>query len=350
MRGFGWLFWLLLVGSPAFAQESTPPAVADEGVGATVGPEVESYLRARFARARELFDDRLYEHAFRLADSILRVSPDVSFAEELKRFKRTAQGRYVSGGVLTVTFEPDLGLEFPRRALKGTLRLANVSSAAVAIGKRRRSTLIGQARFQITEIYEDGTEWSTIGTRAIRVPKGFALGEGQSHEIAIDFPYPEGPRQPLIQIVDLHGHLIPTELILGKEKLQRAVPWMDHRATWVPKELAAARDEPSLQLQVGILTGDYRRTLVAGVIAIRRLRKAEQGGDNRPKEREQITTLLLDSLETKDPRMQYEVQFLLRELTGLPFRSVREWREWAKAGEEPADRKTRANSRDGERR
>ena len=70
------------------------PPEDPSGKPVDAGEVVQQFLIEKFREARDLFERQQYYPAFRLADAILVIDPDVPFRAELRRLRRRAEARY----------------------------------------------------------------------------------------------------------------------------------------------------------------------------------------------------------------------------------------------------------------
>ncbi len=307
-------------GSATARSEEAAPA-AD----ATV-PEVESFLRLKFQEAKLQYERRNYQLAMRIADAILALAPEVPFREELRKLRRSAEGRHLSGSLLSVTFHPVGEAEaFPERVLRGFLRIENISPEAVSIGRAGAEAMIGQAEVGVQELYADGSEWSSVLTPVVRIADGIRIETGASHDLELAADLPRGPRDPVVQIVTVRGSLLPTVLSTGDEKVVRPVPWLETTCLVLPEDLAEVETRAFEQLQVAILLDDARRLLAAGAAWVIRLREDPEID---LAQRGRTIDLLAGALATATPACEPAIRRLLAATTRQAAKTREEWASW----------------------
>ena len=149
-------------------------------------PNGDDYLRWKLDIAKEQFNHGQYYSAFRLADAILVLEPQISFRREAMELRRRAQAYYLGSKVIVVTFVPDssLGDEFPLTELRGILQIENVSGEAVTVGRIGEEGILGQVVFAVTDLFGDGGEAAATGRRTLRYDAGKILQPGES----VDYP------------------------------------------------------------------------------------------------------------------------------------------------------------------
>ncbi len=310
-----------------FPREGEGSEPRDAARAAPAGPEVERYFRARFADAKTLFEQGNYRGAFRLADAILTASPKLPLEDDLRRFRRLAEGRYLSGSILHARFEFADSEEFPRRAVRGELAIENISAAPLAIGKPGEACIVGQARWQVTEIYEDASEWTNAGSSVVRAEAGRVLQVGEVMKIPLEYSLPPAQNSPLMQSLTVAGDLLPIEIRVGKNVVTRGVPWVRSEFVALPPGAADRLADPFRELQMALLLEDARTLLVVGAVWAGELARREDGASA---EKARAMDLLIAALERGSATFQRAVMRMLERLTGQDLPTAEAWQLWAR--------------------
>ena len=315
--------------------EGGRPHPPDDPAGKPVdaGEAVQQFLSEKFQEAKDLFKRKQYYPAFRLADAILVIDPDVPFRAELRRLRRRAKARYLGSSVLTATFEFDATASFPCQSLAGTLVLENVSRKPVQVGEKRRAGILGRAVFHVTDVYPDGSEVSSSGTRVLRLEKGLELGPGESRRIPLEIDFPRPAGMPVLQLVEVTGSVRPPKLLLEGREVALQVPWQNTRKVLLHEELADVEANPYEHLQLALLSRDLARLVVSA--RLYRLRLEEDDPRVAALRRERTIDLLLTSLQKEDDASLHgQVIRELGHLTGKRRKpTVESWLKFARERE-----------------
>ncbi|MGE3165993.1 MAG: hypothetical protein AB7O52_13895 [Planctomycetota bacterium] len=307
----------LLIGAvPSDARaDDAKPLTADE------------YLAGRFEKVKQLIRLGDYGTAYRLADALLLVAPEVPFRSELQRLRRLAEGRHLGANLLGACFEFTPGDRiFPRRSLLGSLVVENLTEQVLEIGASRGSSVIGQARFRLTECYADGSEWSTEGTRNVTVESPFKLGPGEVQRIPIRLELPAGGASPVLQRFVVRGTFNATHVQRGAEPLPRSLPWQEFSQTTFREDLDVVREDPYKHLQLGLLGFDSARS----VVAIDLLRAQLTDGLLDEDQQDRVVDLLTGCLDDSNSGINAVLFRLLERFTGVRCEPRTEsWRLWA---------------------
>ncbi|MEE8142692.1 MAG: hypothetical protein V3T77_06295 [Planctomycetota bacterium] len=332
MAPLGWILVsaLFLHPAEALAQEWLPKKASEEPPPKDPGDAVECFFLEKLREAEQLFKNGHYRSAFKIADAIQVLAPDISFHKKVKKLRRDAEGRFLGGSILSIRFEVKGAeeLEFPVRTLHGQVVIENVTHEEIQLKLSRRQTLFGQAHYRVTEIYEDGSQKISQGTPVVRVEKGFQLAPGEQHSLPLEVFLPGDPtHNPVLQVVTVRGTLRPSAVQLPDRSISRAIPWQTSVTVLLPPELAEVREQPYRQLQLAMLTGDHRQLTAAGWLLLDELRG---GGAWAGGQREQTVEMLLKALDRDNPWFQRAAIHLLEAYTGKRRApTVESWKIWA---------------------
>ena len=329
---------LCLGGDPGVRAQSPPGPSRDQDLGGSGKPEVttpqdppvddlsvQRFLRAKFAEARALFKQGQYHAAFRTADSILTLYPDLPFREEVLTLRRRAQARHLGQSVLTVRFELESEPAFPARTIRGRLVLENVSAQNLVIGEPGTKGIFGQAIFVVTDVFPDGSELSNRGSRVVR-GRGFELEAGALHRMPLELELPGTPGFPVMQIIELDGGVRPSVLRTDGRDIPRTIPWHRTRDVVVPKELLDVSQDPYRELQLALIAGDIPRVVVASRLWRARL---DEDGDLAVAARERTVDLFLSTLDEEIEILRHIAVQELIALTGYDrIITAEDWQRW----------------------
>ena len=326
--------WLL----PATTAQEDTPRVSSRG---SVSQSVETFLAERLREGQERFRQGHFYSAFRIADAILVLAPDISFRAEAKRLRRRAEARYLGDRILTVHFELDASRNsFPLDVVHGSLVLENVSTSTVQVGEPEKAGILGLAEFEVLEFYLD-TQISNQGSRVVALDQGLELEPGASHRVAVELEVLRGPGVPVMQALRMQGTLRPSVLKVAGRAVARGIPWQGTLHVLLPDDLQAVPREPYRHLQRALLEREPRRLIVATRLWRQRL---QEGGELAAPLRERTVDLLLDSLSAAQDFID---RLIIQELAALTGESraatVDSWRIW-KLEREAEKRRRRGRS------
>lgn len=328
------LFLVAASWAPAtsWAQPSDPTFVRQDTPNDEVPTEAD-FLARRFEDAKRLYKQGNYGEAFRLADALLTVAPDVPFRDELKHLRRLAEGRHLGHSLVAVHFEVARG-EFPLREIAGFLVLENLTAKTIGVGEKGERQVLGQARYRLTEYYVDGSEWTIEGTKNIVAPSGFELDPGRIKRIKTSIPLPDADRGPVVQSVQVRGSIRPSQFRFEDELVGRSVTWQESRVLRLRDDYEAVRGNPYHHLQIGVLAESSAR-MVAAVQVLKASLEEDAISQIR---REQTIDQLIGALQPNG-RLNALLFRLLTSFTGVRCEPrIESWRTWAKRRKESRDK------------
>lgn len=303
-------------------------AAADEATRSRSSAETrEQFLESRFERVKELVRLGDYTTAFKLADALLVVAPNVPFRDELQRLRRLAEGRHLGANLLAARFEFSTEVApFPRAALVGDLVIENLTGQVLELGGAGKTALLGQARFRLTESYSDGSEWTTEGTRNVSVASAFELQPGEVRRVPVRFEIPLGGAGPVLQRFVVRGSFSATQVVKGESSLPRSIPWQELEETVFREDLDVVRGDPYKHLQLGLLGNDFARSVAA--VDVLRWQLTEGLLDEEMQDR--VVDLLTGCLDDDASRLNLFLFRLLEKFTGVRCEPrVGSWKLWA---------------------
>lgn len=292
---------------------------------------IERFLRSKLDEARELYRRRQYQGAYRIADAILTLDPEVSFRQEVRRLRRAAEARHLAKTVVLVTFEPKGGADFPVEKLDGTIVVENLGQEPLTIGLGAESTL-GLLEYTVFEFYGDGSEWTTQGTVVVHAEEDFRLASGDSRRLRFSTEIPRGRGTPVMQYFSVTGMLRPRSLESGDEFIARNVPWDATEVLLLAEDLEPLRDDPWKTLVAAYEAYDSRRVAASGFYWIWELKEMGEPGHER---REETIDFLLSQLDPElDQGLDRLTMRLLEQVTGKSLKPTKEtWFRWARRRE-----------------
>ncbi|MEM7263642.1 MAG: hypothetical protein AAF488_16765 [Planctomycetota bacterium] len=281
-------------------------------------------VKAREAKAH--FDGGRYQLAYRIADAILTLAPDVSFRQEMRELRRDAEARHLGETVVSVRFEIGDGAPFPIDKLEGVVAVENINEDPLIIAAEEEEPL-GLCEFQVFEVYEDASSWTSRGSKVLRATGPYRLDRGEQRADPISLDLRRSDRPPVLQWIRVGGSFRPTELRSGDEVIQRSIPWQSRDVIVVAEDLNDLRDDPQAGFDTAIEAGDSRRIVAAGYLWAREL--AEQGEIGSAAKEATIDRLIAQISTDQESPLDRLYMRLLEEFTGEELRPTKEaWRRW----------------------
>lgn len=339
------LLGCFVLGGVASAQGTRRGGADDPPTGATGASEaereveaqrreravIERFLRSKLDEARELYRRRQYQGAYRIADAILTLEPEVSFRQEVRRLRRAAEARHLAKTVVLVTFEPKGGAGFPVERLDGTIVVENLGQDPLTVGLGAESTL-GLLEYTLFEFYGDGSEWTTQGTVVVHGEEDFQLASGDARRLHFSTEIPRGRGTPVMQYFSVAGMLRPRSLESGDEFIARNVPWDSTEVLLLAEDLESLRADPWKTLVEAYEAYDSRRVAASGFYWIWELKQMGEPGSER---RDETIDFLLAQLDPEvDQGLDRLTMRLLEQVTGKNLKPTKEtWFRWARRRE-----------------
>ncbi|MFN0057070.1 MAG: hypothetical protein ACKVX7_01310 [Planctomycetota bacterium] len=311
-------------------QTTAPPRPATSPALGLIDPAVESFARQRFATAEEHYRLGRYQNAYKLADALLVLMPDISFREEVRRLRRSAEGRFLGLSVLSVRFELPAGatLACPVTALEGQVVVENISMQLMRI-KVGAETTVGQLHYRLTEFFVDGSRWFGEERRAVKLARDVTLAPDEKRTEAMRLDLPPGKQEPVLQIIEINGSFRPRELKVGDELITRTIPWQTLKLQILPSHLEFVRADPRAELWKSLTERVAPSLIAAGYLWLSEL---EERGALADVEREAAVDLLLATLRSSTSESYFDtiVIRLLESYTGVETIPTRDaWLDWA---------------------
>ncbi len=317
---------LLAIGFSTMAVTAQSGRDEPAPLGAAERRTVMKFMLAKYGEAKQHFDSGRYQLAYRVADSILTLTPDAPFRQDVRSLRRAAEARHLGETVIAVGLKPDAPTSFPVEKVSGQFELENLSDEISRI-EATEGLPMGMCQFRVFEVYEDGSHWASRGSRVIRSPGSFSLNKGESRSQFFQIDLQRGVREPILQLIEIRGSFRPTELASGDETIARSIPWNPVDIVALPEDYRSIEVDPRSELAKALEALDSGRVAAAGFLWAREL---VQQGDLGRNAREETIALLMSQISAEAERpLDRLVMRLLEEVSGVEQRPTRDiWLRW----------------------
>ncbi|MDE0960909.1 MAG: hypothetical protein OSB09_09020 [Planctomycetota bacterium] len=293
------------------------------------GDAVIEFLTSRYQGAILSFENGNFEKAWRVCEAILVLAPDqFPLRLDVKKLRRRAHGRHLSRSVFVVRFELDEADEtraFPLSFLEGSVVLENLTQEKILFGDHEQNPVLGQVKWTVNEVYENGTIRSLSDVRVLRIESGFRVEAGASRAIPVTLPMPVPSSMPVLQQWAVTGVTMPVRLVTAEGEVSRGIPWLEETGLVVPEQYRSIEQNPKSEVRKALLDGNPVRMAIAQYLWL-----AERSDSRRsPNPSDPIVDEFLATLGAHHGVLDLLIVKSLEEVTGLiRERSARAWKIW----------------------